>query len=213
MPDYLSRFGAVPFSHSPVNDVDLLIFAQLAYMDFEAVDKAPCPFTYALAHASFADSPDPSEDRFSFQKKDDLQLASLAASCPRYQDILFAGFTRHFDPQAETQFAALSLLLDEENLLIAFRGKTGALLGSSLMGLMEKLPPEAREQLIEAVYDIIASSEADTFNGMAARWLQSAAAITGRLFRTDAETRRLFLTAITAFLSSAAHSLDALIRE
>ncbi len=363
MLDYLSRFGDVPFSHSPMNDVDLLIFAQLAYMDFAAVDETPCSFTYALAHASFADSPDPSEDRFSFQKKDDLQLASLAASCPRYQDILFAGFTRHFDPQAETQFAALSLLLDEENLLIAFRGtdntlagwkedfnmafmdeipaqhmareylecmeantpavrritvaghskggnlalysasvchpavqdkialavsfdgpglngrvigsegfarmkgrmravlprsslvgllfeqppdtrivssrvfsilqhypyfwktkemdflyaashsKTGALLGSSLMGLMEKLPPEAREQLIEAVYDIIASSEADTFNGMAARWLQNAAAIAARLFRTDAETRRLFLTAITAFLASAAQALDALIRE
>jgi hypothetical protein len=89
--------------------------------------------------------------------------------------------------------------------------KTGALLGSTLMGLMDRLTPALREQLVETVYEIIAASEADTFNGMAARWLQSAAAIAARLFRTDAETRRLFLTVITAFLSSAAQALEGIL--
>ena len=353
MLDYLRNYGGVPFSDEPLNDVDRLIFAQLAYMDFESVDRTDCSFSYALAHASFADSDDPSEDRFSFQKKDDSQLALLAASCPRYDSIRFAGFVRHFDPDAETQFAALSLRLDQTHLLVAFRGtdntlagwkedfnmafmdeipaqrmaldyltamgedaglitvcghskggnlalyaasvcayhiqekialavsfdgpglnehivhsegfarmqgrmravlarsslvgllfeqpqdvriidsrsfsalqhypyfwktagmdfiylarpgRSGVLLGKTVFGLMEKLSAEAREQLVEAVYGIISSSDADTFNDMAAGWVKSAASIASGLFQTDAQTRRVFLSAAQAILSAAAEA-------
>lgn len=355
MIDYLKTYGGVPFSESPVNDVDRLIFAQLAYMDFETVNETDCPFSYALAHASFADSDDPSEDRFSFQKKDDLLLASLSASCPRYQDIRFLRFTRHFDPDAQTQFAALALTLPDHHLLIAFRGTDNTLAGwkedfnmafmdeipaqrmaldfleetakdaphvtvighskggnlalyasgacscslqdriglavsfdgpglnvkmiqsegfarmearmrvvrpraslvgmlfkqpkdirtidsrvfstlqhypyfwktegmdfiylsgpsidsvlmsKTLCGMLEKLPAEARERFVEAVYEILSASEADTFNDLAGTWLRSAAAIAGRLFRTDSETRRLFLRVLSAFLSAAAQALS-----
>ncbi|MBQ2955001.1 MAG: DUF2974 domain-containing protein [Clostridia bacterium] len=355
MLDYLKTYGHVPFSVSPLNDVDLLIFAQLSYMDFSSVEDAVCPFSQALAHASAADSPDPSEDRFSFQRRDDRNLAALAAVSARYEGVRFAGFTRHFDPAAETQFAALSLLLSDAHLLVAFRGtdntlagwkedfnmafmdeipaqrmaldyltaadreniktitvcghskggnlalyaasacscnmqdridravsfdgpglnehvirsdgyrrieprmhvvlprdslvgrlfeqpgdvriidsrsfstlqhypyfwKTGkmdfiglarpgrmsVLLGKTVCGLMEKLDSAARERLVEVVYGIIASSDVDTFNEMIAQGLKSASAVAGSLFRTDAETRRLFLSAVTAILSSAAEAL------
>ena len=360
MIEYLRTYGHVDFSDAPLNDVDLLILAQLAYMDFEPVDEAPCPFSYALVHASFAQSDAASEDRFSFQKKDDRLLASLSASCPRYQDIRFLRFERHFDPDAETQFAALALALSDEHLLIAFRGtdntlagwkedfnmafldeipaqrmaldfleahaenapavtlighskggnlalyaasacscslhkrirqvvsfdgpglnermirsegflrmeermrvvrphaslvgmlftqprnirtvdsrvfsllqhypyfwKTdgmdfielarpslnSALLGKTLCGLLQRLPLDAREQLVGAVYEILSASEADTFNDMAERWLKSAAAITSRLFRTDTETRRLFLRTLSAFLRAAAQALSELLAD
>lgn len=355
MIDYLKTYGHIPFRESPMNDVDLLIFAQLAYMDFEAVSQTPCPFSHALARASFADSGDASEDRFSFQKKDDRLLSSLSASCPRYQEIEFLRFERHFDPEAETQFAALALALSEDHLLIAFRGtdntlagwkedfnmafmdeipaqrmalefleetaenagkitvighskggnlalyaasacsyslhkriaqtvsfdgpglnehvihsegfirmedrmrvvrpraslvgmlfeqpknirtidsrvfsllqhypyfwKTdgmdfidlarpsfdSTLLGKTLCGLLERLPVEAREQLIESVYKIISASDAATFNDLADTWLKSAAAIAMELFRTDSQTRKLFLRTLSAFLSSAAQALS-----
>lgn len=354
MIDYLKEYGCLSFTDAPMNDVDRLIFAQLAYMDFESVNSPMCPFPYALAHAAFADSDDASEDRFSFQKRDDLRLATLSASCPRYSDIRFGRFLRHFDSDAETQFAALSLWLSDRRLLIAFRGtdntlagwkedfnmafmdeipaqrmaldfltenapsaetitlighskggnlalyaasacscdiqnkislavsfdgpglnarmvrsegfsrmesrmhvimprsslvgmlfeqpadvrlvdsrvfsilqhypyfwKTdgldfiyvarpsldGALLGKTVCSALEKLPLDAREQLVEAVYDILSSSEADTFNDLAAGWLKNAASIASSLFRTDQETRRLFLRTVTAFLSAAADAL------
>jgi len=359
MIDYLKTYGHIPFADAPVNDVDRLIFAQLAYMDFETVNETDCSFSYALAHASFADSDDASEDRFSFQRKDDLLLASLAASCPRYQEIRFLRFTRHFDPEAETQFAALALTMPDQHLLIAFRGtdntlagwkedfnmafmdeipaqrmaldfleetandapcvtvighskggnlalyasgacscslqeriglavsfdgpglnermirseglarirermrvirprsslvgmlfeqpgnvrtidsrvfsllqhypyfwKTGnmdfiylarpsmdnVLLGKTLCGMLEKLPAEARERFVEAVYEIISASEADTLNDLAGTWLKSAAAIAARLFRTDSDTRRLFLRVLSAFLASAAQALSGAVR-
>lgn len=353
MIEYLKEYGHIPFKDAPLNDVDLLIFAQLAYMDFEAVDESACPFSYALARASFADSQDASEDRFSFQKRDDRQLAALSAACPRYQEIRFLRFERHFDPEAETQFAALALSLAPDHDLIAFRGtdntlagwkedfnmafmeeipaqrmaltfleenasagkitvighskggnlalysscacscsvhkkidaavsfdgpglndamiqsegfrrmesrmrvirpraslvgllfeqpadiriidsrvfsilqhypyfwKTdgmdfvylarpdqgSALLGKTLCGLMERLPLDAREQLIESVYEILTAGRADTFNDLADTWLSSAAAIAARLFRSDSETKKVFVRALSAFLSAAAQAI------
>lgn len=354
MLDYLKEYGSVPLSAAPLNDVDRLIFSQLAYMDFESVTEAGCPFSYALAHASFADSPDPSEARFSFQKKDDRRLALLASTCPRYESVRFAGFVRRYDAQAETQFAALALHVADHHLLVAFRGtdntlagwkedfnlafmdeipaqrmavayseevsrsartvtltghskggnlalytacacscalqdkidlavsfdgpglnenvirsegfarvqgrmravlpkasligrlfqqpqdvrlidsrvfsllqhypyfwKTGsmdfiylarptavsALMGGTLMGLIRRLPPDAREQLICSVYEIFSSAEADTLNALASAWLRSAYSIVSGFFKTDPETRRLFLRALAALLSAAAEAL------
>ena len=128
MLDYLETYGHVLFSEAPVNDVDLLIFSQLAYMDFETA-RPEAPLSEALAQASFAESADPSEARFAFQKKDDRRLALLAASCPRYAALRFAGFVRRFDPAEETQFACLSLRMDADTLLLAFRGTDNTLAG------------------------------------------------------------------------------------
>ena len=83
-----------------------------------------------------------------------------------------------------------------------------ALLGKTLCGLLERLPVEAREQLIESVYKIISASDAATFNDLADTWLKSAAAIAMELFRTDSQTRKLFLRTLSAFLSSAAQALS-----
>ncbi len=353
MLDYLKEYGHLTFADAPVNDVDRLVFAQLAYMDFASVGKKDCSLSEALAHAAFADSNDPSEDRFFFQKKDDRRLSELS-NCPRYADIRFGGFLRHFDPVMETQFAALSLWLTGDHLLIAFRGtdntlagwkedfnmafmdeipaqrmaldylnsmegpaqtitlcghskggnlalyacsacscsirqkidlalsfdgpglndrliqsegfrktqdrmrvimprgslvgllfeqpenvrivdsrafstlqhypyfwkidkmdfiylarnsRVGALLGKTVCGLMERLDQSARERLVEVVYEVISASEADTFNAMAASALKSASGIAASLSRTDAETRRFFLTALQAILASFAEAL------
>ncbi len=86
------------------------------------------------------------------------------------------------------------------------------LLGKTLCGMLEKLPAEARERFVEAVYEIISASEADTLNDLAGTWLKSAAAIAARLFRTDSDTRRLFLRVLSAFLASAAQALSGAVR-
>ena len=82
------------------------------------------------------------------------------------------------------------------------------LLGKTLCGLLERLPLEAREQFIEAVYKIISAPDADTLNDLADTWLKSAAAIAAELFRADSDTRKLFLRTLSAFLSSAAEALS-----
>jgi len=145
MLDYLSKYGAVSFEDVPLCDVDRLIFAQLAYMDFEQVDKYDCPLPYALAHAVWADSSDPSEDRFSFQKKDDRKLAQLAASSLRYSQVRFVSFVRHLDAASEIQFAALALCVGEGHLLIAFRGTDNTLAGwkeDFNMAFMDEVPAQ-----------------------------------------------------------------------
>ncbi len=152
---YLAEYGSVSFEEAALNDVDRLIFSQLAYMDFEEVaylhkgldDRT---LAYALSHAAWADSEDPSEDRFSFQKKDDRQLAELAAACPRYSAIRFIDFYRQFDVLTQTQFAALALRLNKDHLLIAFRGTDNTLAGwkeDFNMAYMDEIPAQRMARL------------------------------------------------------------------
>ena len=132
---YLTEYGVRTFSEAPLNDVDRLIFSQLVYMDFEETAESlkkrsdGISFAYALEHAVWADSDDPSEDRFSFQKKDDRQLAALAAACARYSSIRFLDFYRQYDPLTQTQFAAFTLRIEKGHLLVAFRGTDNTLAG------------------------------------------------------------------------------------
>ncbi len=363
---YLTEYGAVTFEESPINDVDRLIFSQLAYMDFEEASEEfkrnpeNNSFSYALSHAAWAESDDPSEDRFSFQKKDDRQLAALAGECARYAHIQFVDFYRQYNALTQTQFAALTLRIDERHLLIALRGTdntlagwkedfnmafmdeieaqrlarlyieehspeadiitvcghskggnlalyaaafcresiqrridaaisfdgpgfndhviesagfrrmedrmrvimpgssivsllfeqpkntrliesrmfslfqhypyfwntdkmdfiyidrrsaSSAVMGKAMCALMERLEAEDREHLIEEVYDLIAATEADTLNDIAAGWRRSVKTIVSRLFKTDSKTRAVFQQALTAFVSAAAEAVGEMIRE
>jgi hypothetical protein len=90
---------------------------------------------------------------------------------------------------------------------LAYPDTGSVLLGKTLCGMLERLPLDAREQLIEAVYEILSASEAASFNDLADAWLRSASAIAARLFKTDSETKKLFLRALSAFLSAAADAL------
>lgn len=129
MIEYLKTYGGTSLTDEPINDVDYLVFAQMAYLDFEMELTEGTPLTEALYHAAWAESDDPSEERFAFQKKDDQNLILLAASAPRYRGIRFLDFVRQMDEQRETSFAALSLLMEDNSLIIAFRGTDNTLAG------------------------------------------------------------------------------------
>lgn len=129
MMDYLETYGGTRFDRAPVNDVDYLIFAQMAYLDFDLNIAPGTPLPEALSRAAWADSDQPSEARFAFQKKDDQQLIRLCASALRYQKIQFERFETLLDDEMETQFAALSLRMEDGSLLIAYRGTDNTLAG------------------------------------------------------------------------------------
>lgn len=128
MLDYLKEYGHVSVHEAPLNDVDRLIFAQMAYLNFvKSPNAAPM---HALSHfvAFTADAPD-SEARFDFQHKDDKALCALLEKCARFRDVRLLDFVRSTDVDTQGQFAALSLILPDGTLLIAFRGTDNTLAG------------------------------------------------------------------------------------
>ena len=126
--DYLKWRGDLSFTQDPPNPVDALIFSALAYIRYggrvEAEPDRPVLLRDAAEeYFALADH----EERI--RVKNDLDLLHEAARSARF------GFTRlylyrdMFIPEQETQFAAVTFLLDDGSAFLAFRGTDYSLVG------------------------------------------------------------------------------------
>jgi len=130
MLEYLKTYGNISFADAPVNDVDRLIFAQCAYFNFgNAAGVRGGLFREALEKVCFEACDYLSEQRFFFQQRDDRHLCTLLRACARYENIRFQHFANAWDEDGRGQFAALSLILPDGELMIAFRGTDNTISG------------------------------------------------------------------------------------
>ena len=126
--DYLSWRGDIRFSQLGMNNVDALIFSSLAYVRYEGVvpeDPRLAAPLRTVAKTILA-LPEP-ETRS--RVPEDLELLRAAAETERYGRVSVTGYQTVFDPAEETQFAALSFLLDDGSAFLAFRGTDNTLVG------------------------------------------------------------------------------------
>lgn len=124
---YLKAYGGRDFAALPLNDIDLMIFAQLSYCDFLPVPAGStlCEAAQALLHAE--KSGDNTEQRFSFQEADSEALLLWIAGSPRYCGVQLRAFERKYDAE-NLQFAALCLRTPACD-VIAYRGTDNTLAG------------------------------------------------------------------------------------
>ena len=126
--DYIAWRGDLTFTQDPPNAVDALIFSTLSYIRYGgAVEEDPRqPVLLREAAEHFFTLEDP-ENRIRVEKDLDLlQQAALSTrfgqtKLVRYQDVLI--------PEQETQFAAVTFLLDDGSAFLAFRGTDYSLVG------------------------------------------------------------------------------------
>ena len=126
--DYLRWRGDLSFTQDPPNAVDALVFSALSYINYgcrvEADPKTPVLLQDA-AEEFFAQSDQEARVRV----KHDLELLRLAAASVRFGQTKICMFRNEFIPEQETQFAAMSFLLDDGSLFLAFRGTDYSLIG------------------------------------------------------------------------------------
>ena len=126
--DYLKWRGDLTFTQDPPNAVDALIFSALSYICFGGRTEAEPNKPILLRDAA--------EEYFALEDheqrvrvKNDLDLLHDAACTVRF------GFTRLYlyrdvlIPEQETQFAAVTFLLDDGSAFLAFRGTDYSLVG------------------------------------------------------------------------------------
>lgn len=159
MLNYLKEYGQVSLQETPLNDVDRLIFAQLAYVDWQ--DALPgMSLTAALGCVRFDSEDTPAAVRFAFQHRDDRALCSLAAQARRYAGMQLEDYTCVWAKEAEAQFAAVTFRMADGTLLVAFRGTDNTLAGwkeDFNMAFMEAMP----SQLMARDYVNRLAAEAD----------------------------------------------------
>lgn len=131
--DYLEWRGDLTFEQSPFNDVDNVILAQLAYVDFR--DVIPSlhmnrGITLKKASEIFFDLH--TEEELSRDKsfiKDAPYLMKKAASTKRFKDVILSDYVDTIDETLEKQFGAFHIKLTPRLTYVAFRGTDDTLVG------------------------------------------------------------------------------------
>ncbi len=126
--DYIHWRGDLSFAQDPVNPVDALIFSALSYINFggSAAATPEIPISLADTAREFFSLPD-YESRC--RVKNDLQLLKSAAESHRFGSTMLLQYRNLLIPEEQTQFAAVTFLLDDNSGFLAFRGTDYSLVG------------------------------------------------------------------------------------
>ena len=131
--DYLAWRGDLPFSETPLGEVDGLILSQLVYIDFEGIvppsHSAPTvPLLQAIRHYLRRHR---GENPYlgKIVPSDIVRLAAVAAKSRRFGGIRLGGYVNRIDHEAETQFCAMTFDLGNGSRFVAFRGTDDTLVG------------------------------------------------------------------------------------
>ena len=126
--EYLKWRGDLTFTQDPPNAVDALVFSSLSYICYgdSVRNGAAMPVRMREAAEEFLELEDP-EARC--RVKNDLELLQLAAATTRFGMAEICMYRDEFIPEQETQFAAMTFLLDDGSMFLAFRGTDYSLVG------------------------------------------------------------------------------------
>ncbi|MFR3295687.1 MAG: Mbeg1-like protein [[Clostridium] innocuum] len=125
--DYLTWRNDLTFSTVPCCAVDTLICSCLSYLRLQPVFAIHriCSMSSVLLKLSRAINP----EEIHFRVKEDLQLLHKMAEGNRYGNVILCGYVDHLDPSMEKQFYALTCLLEDDVMLITYRGTDNTLVG------------------------------------------------------------------------------------
>ena len=126
--DYLKWRGDLAFTQDQPNAVDALIFSGLAYICYGSLAEAVPDCAVTLQEAA--------EEFFTFsdmemrcRAKNDIELLRAAAATIRFGQCRICMYRDQFVREQETQFAAMTFLLDDGSIFLAFRGTDNTLVG------------------------------------------------------------------------------------
>ena len=122
--DYLKWRGDLTFAQDPPNAVDALIFSTLSYIHYDHPAEQPVLLRDA-AEAFFSRE----EPEKYVRVEKDLDLLHDAAMTTRFGQTRITMYRDVLIPEQETQFAAVTFLLDDGSAFLAFRGTDYSLVG------------------------------------------------------------------------------------
>ena len=123
--DYMEWRGDLPFERDDINDVDLMILAELSYTKMEDLFQAEEALTIEELCRRYDEAQyDQSEVGY-----DPGPALRKAAACERYQKILVKDYKNFVVKDKSIQFSAVTFVPDLETEIICFRGTDSTLTG------------------------------------------------------------------------------------
>ena len=146
--EYLSWRGDIPFEAvGPVN-ADFAVFCSLSYIPFETIvgTRASGRFI-ALGDAAgkVLEKANNGKDKVVFHLPDDRELLRVIIASPRFSRIRIGYYLEIFNTDRQEQFCAMTFILPTGDMVVAFRGTDGTIIGwkeDFNMGFMDTLPSQ-----------------------------------------------------------------------
>ena len=130
--EYLNWRGDLPFSIEPFNEVDNVILAQLAYVDFDGIvmsareDKIPVGEVCSRYWEMHTE--EEIRNRQSFVRLSPFLLKPVAES-RRFEQTKMCGYINYVSKNTEAQMSAIQFELEDGTTYVAFRGTDETLVG------------------------------------------------------------------------------------
>jgi hypothetical protein len=150
MLDYIEKYGDFSFKEKAFNEVDNLIFSQLAYTDFKDIaDKQSVSLLKGakLFFAMYTQEEIENLIAISVKSADLLKKCSMTK---RFSNVIMCDYINNVNDDIDKQFSAIHFLLDDGSDVVAFRGTDVTVTGvkeSAMLSYMFPVPAQ-----IEALY-------------------------------------------------------------
>jgi hypothetical protein len=149
--EYISDYGNFSFDEKPFNAIDGLIFSQLVYTDFDGIIQNDNKvFLCDAAMKFFAKHTDEEIENLIGISVKSAKLLMSCAKTRRFGWVQLCYYVNNVNDEIDKQFAGINFLLDDDNVLIAFRGTDVTVTGvkeSAMLSYMFPVPAQ-----IEALY-------------------------------------------------------------
>lgn len=128
--DYVREYGKYTFTEEPLNEVDSLVLCQIVYLNFAGFvpglqeEKAPVSIQSIFAS--------PQKDRILenyWYREDNKELFAAAAQSVRFGSLKMNYYVNIINEEAETQFSAMTYILEDKNVYLAYRGTDANIVG------------------------------------------------------------------------------------
>lgn len=148
MRDYLLWRGDLPFSADEFNEVDNLVLCVLSYLNFrrfpELTTRDP---QQAVSLPDIAGKLTEEDEQLGLSQQEYVPIMKQVARTARFRDVRMFAFEEQTCGEREMQFAAMSFLLPDKTVFIAFRGTDTSLVGwkeDFNMSFLEAVPAQVR---------------------------------------------------------------------
>ncbi|MDP4133613.1 MAG: DUF2974 domain-containing protein [Bacillota bacterium] len=165
--DYIDWRGDLTFEASEFNEVDNLIFTQLAYVDFNGILSSEFE-EYAISikdawerYKLRADKP-----LGAILPKEIPAMFEKMAGSVRYENLKLFGYIDTVDELTEKQFSALCIRLDSKRTYVAFRGTDDTIIGwkeDFNLGFMDCVP--AQEEAVTYINTVLGNVKGSVYVG------------------------------------------------
>lgn len=130
--DYLKEYADVSLKDEPMNDVDSLVLCQFSYLKFDGLVPLVTENGRPVSLQQLYEHPDYEklygDERY---EKENRALFEAMRKCVRFRNMKLNCYINIIEAQAdfETQFSAVTLLLEDGTMYVAFRGTDETMVG------------------------------------------------------------------------------------